>query len=51
MEVLLLKIYVGLVKFIQQFEPGYGDYTAEKYNMPDITADEIEALLVPSALE
>ena len=38
---------VGMVKFIQQFDQGYGDYTAEKYNMPDITREEIEALLAP----
>ena len=38
---------VGMVKFIQQFEPGYGNYTAEKYDMPDITLDEVDALLTP----
>ena len=38
---------IGMVKFIQQFEPGYGNYTAEKCDMPDITLDEIEELLTP----
>ena len=38
---------VGMVKFIQQFEPGYGNYTTEKYDMPDITLNEIDALLTP----
>ena len=26
---------VGMVKFIQQFDLGYGDYTEEKYERPD----------------
>ena len=26
---------VGMARFMQQCEEGYGDYTAEKYNMPD----------------
>ena len=38
---------VGMVKFIQQFDQGYGDYTAEKYHMPDITREEIETLITP----
>ena len=36
---------VGMIKFMQQFEKGYGDYTAEKYDMPDITDEEIDALI------
>lgn len=36
---------VGLVKFIQQYEPGYGDYTKEKQNTPDLNIEEIDALL------
>ena len=54
MEVVCLKIYldnccynrpfdVGMVKFMQQFEQGYGDYTAEKYDMPETTMEEVEA--------
>lgn len=36
---------VGTVKFIQQYETGYGDYTKEKQNEPDMSLDEIDALL------
>lgn len=36
---------VGLVKFIQQYETGYGDYTKEKQNTPDLNIEEIDALL------
>lgn len=36
---------VGMVKFIQQFDLGYGDYTEEKYERPDISLDEIDAIL------
>jgi len=36
---------VGMVKFMQQFEQGYGDYTAEKYDMPETTMAEVEAFL------
>jgi len=39
--------HVGMVKFLQQFEPGYGNYTAEKYDMPEINLGEIDALLAP----
>ena len=34
---------LGMVRFMQQFEDGHGDYTKEKYNMPDITIEEFEA--------
>ena len=37
--------YVGMVKFIQQFEPGYGNYTTEKYEATDMNLDEIDTLL------
>jgi len=37
--------YVGMVKFIQQFEPGYGNYTAEKRETADMSLDEIDTLL------
>ena len=33
---------VGMVKFIQQFDPGYGDYTAERLYDPDMSLEEIE---------
>ncbi|AEF84114.1 conserved hypothetical protein [Treponema primitia ZAS-2] len=36
---------VGMVKFIQQYENGYGDYTKEKYTQPDLPIDEIDGLL------
>ena len=36
---------VGMVKFIQQYDMGYGDYTKEKQNQPDISLEEIDALL------
>ena len=28
---------VGMVKFIQQYDKGCGDYTKEKYKQPDFT--------------
>ena len=36
---------VGMVRFIQQYETGYGDYTKEKQEQPDISLDEIDMLL------
>ena len=36
---------VGMVKFIKQFDLGCGDYTEEKYERPDISLDEIDAIL------
>jgi hypothetical protein len=36
---------VGLVRFIQQYENGYGNYTKEKYQQPDFTVEEIDSLL------
>jgi hypothetical protein len=38
---------IGMVKFIQQFEPGYGNYTVEKYETPDVSLDELDNLLKP----
>ena len=32
---------VGMVRFMQQFEDGRGDYTAEKYDMPEEDIDVI----------
>lgn len=26
---------VGATRFLQQYDTGYGDYTKEKYNMPE----------------
>ena len=37
--------YVGMVRFIQQYENGYGDYTEEKYQKPDLTIEEIDVML------
>jgi len=36
---------VGMVRFIQQYENGYGDYTEEKYQQPNLTVDEIDIIL------
>ena len=36
---------VGMVRFIQQFENGYGDYTKEKYHQPNLTVEEVDILL------
>jgi hypothetical protein len=36
---------VGMVRFIQQYKNGYGDYTKEKYQRPDLTVEEIDSIL------
>ena len=36
---------VGAVRFIQQYDLGYGDYTKEKQNEPNLSLDEIDAML------
>lgn len=36
---------VRMVKFMQQYDMGYGDYTKEKQEQPDISLDEIDMLL------
>ncbi len=36
---------VGMVKFMQQYDMGYGDYTREKQDQPDISLDEIDMLM------
>lgn len=36
---------VGMVRFMQQYDLGYGDYTVEKQSEPDISIDEIDAML------
>lgn len=36
---------VGVVRFLQQYDLGHGDYTKEKQDEPDISLDEIDALL------
>lgn len=36
---------VGMVRFMQQYDMGYGDYTKEKQEQPDISLDEIDMLL------
>ena len=33
----------GAILFMQQFDGGHGDYTKEKYDLPDESFDEIEA--------
>lgn len=36
---------VGMVRFMQQYDVGYGDYTKEKQKEPDVSLDEIEKML------
>lgn len=36
---------VGAVRFLQQYDLGYKDYTKEKQNEPDLSLDEIDAML------
>ena len=36
---------VGMLRFIQQYESGYGDYTEEKTQKPDLTIEEIDLML------
>lgn len=36
---------VGMVRFLQQYDLGYGDYTKEKQSEPDLGINEIDALL------
>lgn len=36
---------VGMVRFMQQYDLGYGDYTKEKQDAADIDLEEIDALL------
>ena len=37
---------VGFARFFQQFEEGYGDYTQEKYQQPDLTLEELDSMLM-----
>ncbi len=34
-----------MVRFMQQFEDGHGDFTKEKYDRPDVTFEEVEEKL------
>lgn len=36
---------VGMVRFIQQYDLGYGDYTKDRQNEQDIELDELDILL------
>jgi len=36
---------VGMVRFIQQYESGLGDYTVEKYQKSDFTVEEVDIML------
>ena len=36
---------VGTAKFIQQYDTGHGDYTKEKYDISDMTFEEVNNLL------
>ncbi|MDB9307853.1 hypothetical protein PN471_04175 [Aphanizomenon sp. CS-733/32] len=33
---------VGMLRFIQQFEVGYGDYTTEKYQLEEPTVEDFQ---------
>lgn len=35
----------GMVKFMQQYDMGYGDYTKEKQEQQDMSLEEIDMLL------
>lgn len=35
----------GMVKFMQQYDMGYGDYTKEKQKQPDMSLEEMDVLL------
>jgi len=39
---------VGMVRFIQQYENGSGNYTEEKYKKPDFTVEEIDIIFKKS---
>jgi len=41
---------VGMVRFFQQYENGFGDYTTEKYQQPDLSVEEIDVLLKKNKL-
>lgn len=36
---------VGMAKFMQQYDMGYGDYTKEKQEQQDMSLEEIDMLL------
>jgi len=36
---------IGMVRFMQQYDTGYGDYTKEKYELPDMAMEEIDNAL------
>lgn len=36
---------VGMVKFMQQYDMGYGDYTKEKQERQNMSLEEIDMLL------
>ena len=35
----------GMARFLQQYDPGYGDYTKEKQERHDVSLEELDALL------
>ena len=36
---------IGMARFMQQYDAGYGDYTKEKYDIPDMSMEEIDSSL------
>ena len=36
---------VGAVRFLQQYDVGHGDYTKEKYSMPELNSEDLYSQL------
>ncbi|MDR2579579.1 MAG: hypothetical protein LBC85_01120 [Fibromonadaceae bacterium] len=36
---------IGMARFMQQYDAGYGDYTKEKYEQADMTVEEVDSAL------
>ncbi|MDR2583358.1 MAG: hypothetical protein LBC75_07755 [Fibromonadaceae bacterium] len=36
---------IGMARFMQQYDAGYGNYTKEKYEIPDMAMEEIDNAL------
>jgi len=36
---------IGMARFMQQYDAGYGDYTKEKYERSDMAMEEIDNAL------
>ena len=40
---------VGMARFLQQYDSGHGDYTRERWEEPDLSLEELDALLKAGA--